>query len=214
MAGGSSATEAVPTAKTVSIGTTTWGSGIELGTNGQSSNLTISSAGGDITLRGSSSANTTDKLGIKLWQGATIDSGTGAIIIDGATSGSTGTINAHAFEIFGQNLAPTTIQSAKTSGTAISITGVTTGTSSDSVAVSTFNGTATNFHKIQATGGGDISITGSSPATTAFSVRWNATYLFAVGNVTINTGSQGLSLGDITRERDGEARLQLLPATP
>ncbi|MFM5967702.1 MAG: beta strand repeat-containing protein, partial [Micrococcales bacterium] len=126
-----------------------------------------------------------------------VDSGTGAVTIDAVSDGCTGTNNCHAFEIFGNNLAPTTITSAKASGTAISITGAAiNSTSSDSLGVSTWNGSLTNFHKIAATGGGDITITGSSPSTTPNSIRFNSAYVFGKGNITIDAGSQGLAFGN------------------
>ncbi|MFM6939574.1 MAG: beta strand repeat-containing protein, partial [Rhodoluna sp.] len=196
LAGGASATETSPTGRAKGNGTTTYISGVTLGTSAQSSNVDILSGGGNIAMRGYTGVNLVDGFGVKMWQGATVDSGVGAIIIDGATDNCTGTNNCHAFEIFGGNLAPTTIQSAKASGTAISITGVTTGTSSDSIAVSTWNGGATNFHKIQATGGGDISISGTSPTSTGYSVRFNSSYLYSKGAITINSGTQGLAFGN------------------
>ncbi|MFM5968322.1 MAG: beta strand repeat-containing protein, partial [Micrococcales bacterium] len=117
LAGGATATESSPTGRAEN-NSTTYTSGVALGTCAVSGNVDLLSGNGDIVIRGYSNANVADAIGVKMWQGSTVDSGTGAVTIDAVSDGCTGTNNCHAFEIFGNNLAPTTITSAKASGTA------------------------------------------------------------------------------------------------
>ncbi|TRZ89876.1 MAG: S-layer family protein, partial [Rhodocyclaceae bacterium] len=115
----------------------------------QSSSLL--SAGGNITVRGKSASAGLGGNGIWGKNTVTIDSGTGAIAIEGITAGNGAAGYNHGFE-FNFGGGTTTITSAKTSGTAISLIGDASATGN-----SGFQGTGVGFfsagNTVQATGG-------------------------------------------------------------
>jgi hypothetical protein len=186
MAGSAAANDASPTGYAKNNGTT-YANGVEIGTSVQTGNVDLLSSGGDITIKGYTNANTTLMMGIRNWSGSTINSGTGAITMDGQAESCTGSITCHGLELSYSSGATTTVTSAKTSGTAISMNGSSiNSTSTDSTGITIWNPIT-----ISATGGGDIVFNASaaSPNTTN-AMRITGANIFGKGNITFNGGKR------------------------
>ena len=207
MAGGASVTETSPTgfavgsASTASYKVSTAdvaaGAGIRLGSSSVASNLTISSDGGDILIQGTTGRNTTNAMGLIQYAGSTIDAGTGAIKIDGRTTGTGTNINGHGIELGFDGSASTVITSAKPSADAIDINGQTSGTSTDGKGLNFWSGAATTYVKIAATGlRGNVKLTGSASTSSmpGVSINW-ARILSTTGTVTIDSGTNPTTFG-------------------
>jgi hypothetical protein len=122
--GSAAATDTSPTthADGVNAGTC---DGIRLGSSAVANgSVAVNSNGGNITLRGKNTLNAVSCHGIKVFSGAAIDSGAGAILMDAVSVAPTGTNNGHGVELNWNGGFNTTVTSAKTSGNAISITGL------------------------------------------------------------------------------------------
>lgn len=154
------------------------------------------SAGGNITLRGKSASGGSGGNGIFGSGGVTINSGVGAIAIEGVTAGDGSASYNHGFE-FNFGGGTTTITSAKTTGTAISLIGDASATG-NSVNQGTGVGFFSAGNTVSATGGGDISILGranplSTPSNNRYGAYLNgANILASTGAITIDGGSNGL----------------------
>jgi len=140
--------------------------GVKIGADSNGT-TTIRSGGGNVTILGCSSSTT----GVAAWGQLDLNSGQGAININGSTS----SVSGYGVAIGGAN---TNIQSAKTSGTAINIKGVSTsmyGVSDSSASTSKY---------IVATGGGDIIVNGTGGAAGIYSD--GIAYLASGGSITLN----------------------------
>jgi len=158
--------------------------GISLGTTNASS-TTLRSGGGDITVRGSTTttSSTGDVVfhGVNVWGAATIDAGQGAISITGES------LDSYGVEFSRGSSAATTITSAKTSGSAIAITGITTAAQAHGLV---FDNDA--VENILATGGGDIALNGTATGND-YGIFLQATNVLAsTGSITLNGGSGGV----------------------
>jgi hypothetical protein len=196
LAGSGASGEASPTG--YATGSSTYPSGIKLGTSAVASNTLISSDGQDITIRGKSSLNVGDALGVFQYAGATIDSGNATVKIYGQTSGTTGGLNSHAVELGVGGGTPTLITSSKSMDTAIDINGQTSGSSTDAKGVNFWAGDASNYVKVAATGAaGNVTITGSASTATqpGVSINW-ARILAKGGSVTLDSGSNPTAFGN------------------
>ena len=149
MGGGSAGTD-FPTGPVIDSGYR----GVRLATTA-ASGVKLLSGGGDIVLRGQSNLH-----GVEIWNGVTIKTTAGAIVLDG-TSTSTGHQGVRIAGVSGTSV----LSSGKTSGTAISITGANTNAGSDTASSSSnavFIGDDESV--IEATGGGDIVVSSNSGA--------------------------------------------------
>jgi hypothetical protein len=135
--------------------------GVRLGSSAVANgSVSISSNGGNITLRGRNTINAASCLGIKVFSGASINSGAGSIVLDGLAAAPSGSNNGHGIELNWSGGYNTSITSAKTSGSAISITGRSTGVSTNGRGIVAWSGSATQRTTISATAGGNISLVG------------------------------------------------------
>jgi hypothetical protein len=156
-------------------------------TNGQSGvsftqNNTLFSGGGDIIIRGKGT-DTNGHAGIYTLDGLRISSGVGAITLTGEAAGYYGIV----FSASGGSNA-TLITSAKTSGTAISITGSTT--------KANLHGVVFDFATIEevlATGGGTIAINGTGGSAGYGVWLQNTRILASSGAVAINGNTGGIN---------------------
>ncbi len=123
---------------------------------------TILSNGGDITLTGQGADNNQGQdHGVGIWGASLLNSGTGAITIVGtarSTTAGAGNVYTSGVNLFDANGSAPTLTSAKTSGTAIAITGTNTSTQGSNL----WGVNAQNGVTIRATGGGDIVLTGTA----------------------------------------------------
>ncbi|MFM1795327.1 MAG: hypothetical protein RLZZ340_4, partial [Actinomycetota bacterium] len=200
--GSASAADTTPTGYAESVASD-YCNGIELGvSNVATDSVNIASNGGDITIRGKQNYNAASCVGIKAWSGTTIDSGAGAIIIDGTVVNATSANNGHGIELNWSGGYLTKIFSAATSGTAITITGTSNGTSTNArgIAVWSGSGTATHQTQIKATNGADISLFGrGASGSGSNAITLNAVDLYATGgDVTLDGGSQEIYIGEST----------------
>ncbi|MDQ2778272.1 MAG: filamentous hemagglutinin N-terminal domain-containing protein, partial [Pseudomonadota bacterium] len=124
--------------------------GITLGTS-TSSTTTMQSGGGDILLRGKSTASSGGYSGIDIFSGVQMNAGQGAITMRGESSAGYGV------EFSRTGGSPSRIVSAKQTGAAIDITGITTKASEHGLVFD--YGTV---EEVLATGGGNIALTGSA----------------------------------------------------
>ncbi len=195
IAGSATASETSPTGYAV-------GSlyGVDIGVSATATDsVRISSTSGDITIRGrSNNANSTSASAIQLWSGNSITSTTGAILLDGY-SFRPQTSGGHAVEIGKTGGFTTTISTGDPSGDAITISGIVeTGPESNTNANGIILGLAsTGTINVNATGGGNISLTGVASASTTDSIEVNRANVYATsGNITINGGTQRVAFGD------------------
>jgi autotransporter-associated beta strand protein len=152
------------------------------------SGTSLTSGGGDVTLRGQNSGGSAAALSYGVMGGGvTIDSGIGKISITGKATGSAG-INAQAVSYYGTGF---TLRSANTTSQAISIVGDASGVSG------TNSSLGINFSgSMEATGtGGGISITGTSGTATGVDVATNlgGNILAASGPINIVGINEGQS---------------------
>jgi hypothetical protein len=166
------------------------------------SGTTLSSVGGDITLRGQNSGGSQNAMSFGVMGGgttlpATIDSGTGKIAITGKATGSGTTINAQAISSYGTG--SMVLRSANTTAQAISLVGDASGVTGGSASLGVnFSGT------IEATGtGGGIGITGTAgTATTDWATTLVGSILAKSGPITLigdnNSAQLGINFGTAT----------------
>ncbi len=161
------------------LATTSAGVGVLIGDN-----ATFRTGGGDLSVRGKSTATglaITDMLGLRQLGALTIDSGTGAILMEGQAVGLYG------LELSGSSDAEVNITSAGTSGDAITLTG----SGNELGVVLNYKGQKT----IAATGGGGISITGDTAGTNPFYGVFlgdNSNILANSGDISIDGGTYGV----------------------
>ena len=163
--------------------------GISLGTT--SANVAgFYSGGGDVLLKGktSTTSSTGDGTfhGLNVWGGLAINSGQGSIKLTGES------VDSYGIEFSrtgGSN--NTLLTSGKTSGKAISITGITTAAATYGLVFD-----QNNTENILATGGGDISITGTGTGTGSAYGVWlqNTNVLASSGAIAIDGGSKGINV--------------------
>ena len=196
LGGSTAATDTAPTTYAIND-STTHPSGVELGTNsGINGNVTITSNGGNITIRGKTTNDGAASMGVLAWGGQTISSGTGAIVIDAYSNGASGTNNGHGVEFNYGSATATSIISAKTSGTAISISGAEGASTSSNNARGIVNWSGSSTLNITASGGGDINLTGTAGSNTAQAISLNGTNIYAAGgNITLNGGTKQIDIG-------------------
>ena len=160
--------------------------GLHMGTL-VSSSITLSSSGGDISLKGKSTSTThSTGHGVYGQGGFSINAGSGGITIDGVSGnfygvdfgGSAGTSDP-----------AVTMTSSKSTGDAISITGLTTGTIKHGIALR-----GDNAKTLSATGAGNISLTGTG--TNTFYGLWldNVDVLANSGDITLDGGTKGIRI--------------------
>jgi hypothetical protein len=161
------------------------------------SGTSLTSSGGDVTLRGQNSGGSATALSFGVMGGGvTIDSGIGKISITGKATGSAG-INAQAISHYGLGY---TLRSANTTSQAISFVGDASGVNG------TNSSLGINFSgSIEATGaGGGISISGTSGTATGVDVATNLSgnILAASGPINIvginSSAQQGINFGTAT----------------
>ncbi|MBV5339257.1 MAG: hypothetical protein J0665_06815, partial [Deltaproteobacteria bacterium] len=162
--------------------------GIGIGSNTSpaesTSNTTLYSGGGDVFIKGKTTATSGALFGLSYNGALTIDSGQGALSITGESAALYG-IAFSLNKTSGQGLSLT---SAKTSGTAISITGVTTATDSYGL---TFNNDSTK--DVLATGGGAIAINGTGTGS-GYGIYLDGTRVLAsAGAITVDGGTAGIN---------------------
>ncbi|MBU3564166.1 autotransporter-associated beta strand repeat-containing protein, partial [Polynucleobacter sp. Tro8-14-1] len=173
--------------------TSTGMSGVQFGTtantssllaNGNSTGL-IYSGGGNVSILGCSTA----AFGVVGYGDLQIRSGQGAVNISGNSSYTYGLE-------FGNNVATGTtglyIESSKTSGTAISIAGVTTTANNYGVV---FDFTDNKY--LEATGGGGISVNGAGTGTLYGIFSPGVNYLSSGGPIVINGGTKGIYFNSV-----------------
>ena len=163
------------------VAVTTAANGIAFGTSAANS-AAIYSGGGDVLVNGKSSATSGSYDGILVDGALNITSGQGAITLGGQSA----TYYGIAFSSLATGTS-LTLNSAKTSGTAISITGSTTGTSTYGVV---FDNNA--VENVLATGGGAIAINGTG---TSYGVWFqNTNVLASSGAITVDGGTGGINV--------------------
>ncbi|MEY3537420.1 MAG: hypothetical protein RL645_234 [Actinomycetota bacterium] len=191
LAGSANNTETAPSGYARSNGST-YPNGVTLGSSVQTGNVELLSGGGDITIKGYASGNQQLGMGFFNWSGNTINSGAGAISIDGQVDGCLNTNACHGVEFSYGGSATTLVTSAKTTGTAISVTGSSVnGTSTDTTAVTVWNPMT-----ISATAGGDIEISGTvSSASTLAALRFSGTNLLGKGAIDLDGGTKRITFG-------------------
>jgi hypothetical protein len=202
IAGSAAATDSTPTGYAESVASD-YCNGVELGvSNVATDSVNIASNGGNIIIRGKQNYNAASCLGIKSWSGTTINSGSGTVTLAGTVVNATSANNGHGIELNWSGGYLTKINSAATSGNAISITGTSSGTSTNGRGFVTWSGSGTTAHqtRITATGGGDISIVASGTSGAGSNAATiNATDIYATGGtVTIDGGSQEVYIGEST----------------
>ena len=160
----------------------TGANGVSLGGFGASTN-SINSAGGNILVRGYSNFDVgSDFHGIQVHEGTSINSGTGTIALYGKSD------DLYGLEIGSNTNAGVTIESAATSGTAITLDGYST----------TAFGLVFNYNvnkQILANGGGDISITGVATTNNNGIFLSDIDILATSGTITIDGGIRGITSG-------------------
>ena len=173
LAGGTDSTSYAQGYNTTSI----LSSGIVFGDNAPSS-ITLTSAGGNITMRGKSFAGQAQafpSLGVFAMSGTSVDSGSGKIVIDGISQG-TGTSNSQGIGWAG------TLTSASPANDAITLTGSSQTASTSNLALGVNIDGA-----VQTTAGGGIGLTGIGGTTTVSGGLSNGLHL--TGNVLANSGA-------------------------
>ncbi len=172
--------------------------GVRLGSSAVANgSVTVTSNGGNITMRGRNSLNAGSCMGIKVWTGTAINSGVGAILLDGVSVAPSGGNNGHGVELNWTGGYNTTLSSAKVSGTAISITGRSNGTSTNGRGIVEWTGSASSRTTISATAGGDISLVGSPSSGSTTAITLNYTDIYANGgSITLDGGSQQVRLAE------------------
>ena len=173
--------------------TSTGMSGVQFGTTANTSSLLangnstalIYSGGGNVSILGCSTA----AFGVVGYGDLQIRSGQGAVNISGNSSSTYGLE-------FGNNVATGTtglyIESSKTSGTAISIAGVTTAANNYGVV---FDFTDNKY--LEATGGGGISVNGTGTGTLYGIFSPAVNYLSSSGPIALNGGTKGIYFNSV-----------------
>jgi filamentous hemagglutinin family protein len=174
--------------------------GVHFGTldaPGSSANISLNSGGGNISIRGRGSADTSttdNQIGVMISAGTSINSGTGTLTIAGYGTGGNTSGSGHGIDFaWTDGTTGITLQSANTTSSAISITGDASGSlKSDRFGIQEYFGSDKN--QIAATGaGGGITITGvQNGSTTNKSISLsNFSVLAASGTITIHGGVNG-----------------------
>ncbi|MFM1785033.1 MAG: hypothetical protein RLZZ108_57, partial [Actinomycetota bacterium] len=160
------------------------------GSTGSATGFRVFTGGGNLVMRGESSTS----LGLRGRDGTTIDSGVGSINIVGLATTSS-SANPHPIEFVIGNAFPIKITSAKPSGDAITLSGTSTTTASDSIPISVLGGSASNQTTLSATGAnGNIVMTGVGGTNTTEGMRLNWFNAYTVGgNITIDAGVKGFA---------------------
>ncbi|MBI1195578.1 MAG: hypothetical protein GC138_07020 [Gammaproteobacteria bacterium] len=177
------------------LSTTSGYRGVTFGTmNGTSTNNTlIYTGGGELLVKGMVSGSGSYD-GIVQYGSMTVDSGIGAISLFGESNQRYGIQFAAGAPAGGSTVSLT---SAKATGDAIFLSGVATGTAVANrygIYLNSFPGTSTSTKSFNATGGGNINITGSSA--NAYGVYFdNGDILSSAGNITLSGGTGGIDLG-------------------
>ena len=174
--GGGSNAGSVPTG----YATSSTGVGVLLGSD-LNNITTMKSGGGNVSIQGCSTVNT----GVMAYGNLDVRSGQGAVTISGTGGG----VSALAGVNFAQGTANgttgLTIESSKTSGTAISISGIST--SADGIVFSWYGA-----KYLMATGGGNIVVHGTGGSNKLGILSHNTNYLSSTGSITLNGGTQGI----------------------
>ena len=196
LGGSTAATDTAPTTYALN-NSSTYSSGVALGTSTTANgNVAITSNGGDVTIRGKTTYDGGGSMGILAWGGLNINSGVGAIVIDAYTNAPTGSSNGHGIEFNWASGLTTSISSAKTSGTAISISGVVGSGATSTNARGIVNWSGASVLNVSASGGGDISMVGTASPSTTQAISLNGANILANGgNITLNAGTKGIDFG-------------------
>ncbi|BDT68711.1 hypothetical protein os1_28970 [Comamonadaceae bacterium OS-1] len=161
------------------------GHGLAIGTAG-ASNTAIYSGGGDVLIKGKTSVTTAGNRGVQSAGLLTVNSGQGAITMVGESAGSYGME-------FSNGVAGTStglsLTSAKASGTAIALTGITTAASTHGLVL---NNDA--VEDLLATGGGAIALTGTGTGSGYGVWLQNSNVLASAGAITIDGGTKGINV--------------------
>jgi len=178
--GGGSGSGAAPTGYAVSATAT----GVQFGADGDNA-VKINSGGGNVSILGCSTATSGWNFGIRA--GALdIRAGQGAVTISGNSSASHGVDLSYNVST---NATGLYVESSKTSGTAISITGVSTSASGYGVVFDW----AGALKYLVTTGGGGISVTGSGSGS-VYGISSQAThYLSTSGPIIVDGGAKGIT---------------------
>ncbi|MCX8529271.1 MAG: hypothetical protein ORN27_04295, partial [Rhodoluna sp.] len=189
IAGGAVGSDGYPAGYAFSNTASTPGLDFILSTN-SATGFRVFSGGGNIVMRGESSTT----IGLRGDDGTTIDSGVGAITINGLATTSS-TANPHPIELVVAQANPIKITSAKPSGDAITIVGTSTTTASDSIPISVLNGSAGTYMTVNATGAnGNIVMTGVGGSNSTQAMRLNYFNAYTVGgNITMDAGTRGFA---------------------
>ena len=165
--------------------------GVKLGTT-TANHTQIYSGGGNISIKGSSTAtglgDDRDEAGIYQWGRMTMKSGLGSILFNGTSSEYQGIGFVAPVSESDTGTKQLIMSSAKTSGTAISLTG----SSSAGTGVS-FN--YQNPKEILSLGGGQIQITGTGVGAYGISLQ-NQDILSSAGSILLYGGTEGIVLRD------------------
>ena len=165
--------------------------GVKLGTT-TANHTQIYSGGGNISIKGSSTAtglgDDRDEAGIYQWGRMTMKSGLGSIVFNGTSSEYQGIGFVAPVSESDTGTKQLIMSSAKTSGTAISLTG----SSSAGTGVS-FN--YQNPKEILSLGGGQIQITGTGVGAYGISLQ-NQDVLSSAGSILLYGGTEGIVLRD------------------
>ncbi|WP_367847173.1 YDG domain-containing protein [Rhodoferax sp. WC2427] len=161
------------------------GHGLAIGTTG-ASNTAVYSGGGDVLFKGKTSVTTTGNRGVQSAGLLTVNSGQGAITMVGESAGSYGME-------FSNSVAGTStglsLTSAKASGTAIALTGITTAASTHGLVL---NNDA--VEDVLATGGGGIALTGTGTGSGYGVWLQNSNVLASAGAITVDGGTKGINV--------------------
>ncbi|MCC6141929.1 MAG: filamentous hemagglutinin N-terminal domain-containing protein, partial [Nitrospira sp.] len=163
--------------------------GIQIGTTNTSASA-LYSGGGDIRLKGQTSTTSGADAyhGIGVFGALTAHSGDGAVAIDGQSADSYGVELSRGLGT-GTGLS---ITSSKSSGTAISVNGTTSAAAHGLV----FDENSTKL--LQATGGGDIAITGAATGSNYGVWLQNTNVLANTGDILVNGQSGGVTINGST----------------
>ena len=165
--------------------------GVKLGTT-TANHTQIYSGGGNISIKGSSTAtglgDDREEAGIYQWGRMTMKSGLGSIVFNGTSSEYQGIGFVAPVSESDAGTKQLIMSSAKTSGTAISLTG----------SSSSGNGVSFNYQnpkEILSLGGGQIQITGTGGGTHGISLQ-NQDILSSAGSILLYGGTEGIVLQD------------------
>jgi hypothetical protein len=162
--------------------------GVQFGAASAADGVKVYSGGGDIRIASEMSGALSNYYYGQLWYGGTrIHSGSGMVDLVNTASGTATTTANYGFLLEGTTY-PIVVTSQKGSGDAIKLTSTTNSTGDYSNPLMAFSDSSATKLVFQATGGGDITMSGTTPSTQANS------YSFDLNNVDILANSGSISL--------------------